>query len=56
LFIVLLFVKVDQPNLADLCRLRVRINLVTIVQGARPLGAIILVKFEVFKVLKLFGP
>ena len=48
LFIVLSFNEIKQLNLAGSCRIRTRINpvnFVRIVQGTRPLGAIILVKF-----------
>ena len=51
LFLILPFIEIKQPNLAKLCRLRTRINCVNfvkIVQGTRPLGAIILVKFHFF--------
>ena len=56
MIIVLSFIEVKQPNLAELCRLRERIkpvNFVGIVQGTLPLGlgAIILLKFEILKVL-----
>jgi len=54
LFIILSFIEIKQPNLAELCRLMTRIkiiNFVKIVQGTRPLGAIILVKFQFFSVL-----
>ena len=49
LFIILSFIELNQPNLAKLCRLRMRINpvnFVRIVQGTHPLGAIIQVKFQ----------
>ena len=52
LLIVLSLFGIKQPNLAELCRLRTRIklvNFVKIVQGTRPLGAIILVKFHFFQ-------
>ena len=51
LLIILSFIEIKQQNMAQLCRLRKRINcinFVKIVQGARPLGAIILVKFDFF--------
>jgi len=54
-----LFIKVKQPNLAMLCRLRTRINpvnFVGIVEGTRFLGAIILVIFQIFKVLEAVNP
>jgi len=46
-------------NLAELCRLKTRINSVNFVrisQVIRPLGAIILVKFQIFKVLGALIP
>jgi len=51
LLIILSFIEIKQPYLAKLCRLRTRIklvNLVKIVQGTRPLGAVILLKFHFF--------
>ena len=51
LFIILSFIEIKQPNLAELCRLMTRIkliNFIKIVQGTRPLVAIILVKFQFF--------
>ena len=55
LLIILSFIEIKQPNLANLCKLRMRINCVNfikkIVQGTRPLWAIILVKFQFFSVL-----
>ena len=59
LFIILSSIELNQPNLADLCRLRMHIkpvNFVRIAQGVRPLGAIILVKFEIFKVFWAANP
>ena len=51
-FIILSFIQINQQNLAKLCRSRVRINhvnFIRIAQGTRPLGVIILVKFQIFK-------
>jgi len=60
LFIILLFIEIKQPNLAKLCTLRTRINHVNfvkkVVQGTRPLGAIILVKFQFISVLGAVNP
>jgi len=59
LLIILSFIEIKQPNLAILCRLRTRIkliNFVKIVQGTRPLGAIILGKFDFFSVLGAVNP
>ena len=59
LFIILSFIEIQQPNLADLCSLMTRIkliNFVKIVQGKRHLGAIILVKFQFFPVLGAVNP
>ena len=59
LLIILSFVEIKQPYLAKLCRLRTRVKLVNfikIVQGTRPLGAIILVKFQFFSVLRAVNP
>jgi len=56
---MLSFIEIKQPNLAELCRLRTRrkhINFVKIVQGTRPLGVIILVKFDFFSVLGALNP
>ena len=53
-FIVLSFIEIKQPHLVVLCRLKTRINqlnFVRIEQGTRPLRAIILVNFRIFKVL-----
>ena len=47
------------PNLVQLCKLRTRINYVNFIkieQGTRPLGALILVKFEFFSVLGALNP
>jgi len=54
LIIILSFIELNQPNLAYFCRLRTRIkpvNFVRIARGVRRLGAIILVKFQIFTVL-----
>ena len=49
LLIILSFIEVKQPYLAKLCRTRIKlVNFAKIVQGTRPLGAIILLKFEFF--------
>ena len=51
LLIILSFIEIKQPYFAKLCRLGTHIklvNFVKIVQGTRPLGAIILVKFHFF--------
>jgi len=49
LFIILSFIELKQPNLAEVCIPRMRrnpVNFVRIVQVTRPLGATILVKFQ----------
>jgi len=59
LFIVLSLIEIKQPNLTDLFRLRTRlnsVNFVRILQGTRPLGVIILVKFEIVVVLGAVNP
>jgi len=59
LFIILSFIEINQPNLAELCTSIARINptnLVRIAYGIHPLGAIILVKFQIFKVLGAVNP
>ena len=60
LLIILSFIEIKkQPNLAKLCTLSTHINcvnLIKIVQGTRPLGAIILVKFQFFSVLGVVNP
>jgi len=51
--------EIKQPNVAELCRLGMHIkliNFVKIVQGTRPLEAIILVKFEFYSVLGAVNP
>jgi len=56
LLIIFSFIEIKQPNLTELCRLMTRIkliNFVKIVQGTRPLWAIILVKFDFFQ---FWGP
>ena len=53
LFIILSFMEIKLPYLAKLCRLRTCINAVNflkIVQWIRPLGVIILIKFQFFSV------
>jgi len=53
------FIKIKQPNLAELYRLRTRINAVNfvgIVQSTCPLGAINLVKSKFSKVLAAVDP
>jgi len=50
LFTVLSYIELKPPNSAELCRLRT-VNFVRILQGNRPLWAIILLKFQIFKVL-----
>ena len=59
LFIILSFIELNYPNLADLYRLRTSIkpvNFVRIAQGVRPLGAMILVKYQIFKVFWAVNP
>jgi len=51
MLIILSFIEIKQLNLAQLCRLRTRINAVNfvkVVQGTSHLGAIISVKFQFF--------
>ena len=59
LLIILSFIEIKQPYLAELRRLSARIklvNFVKIVQGTRPLRAIIFVKFDFFSVLGAVNP
>jgi len=57
----LLFIKLKQSNLTELCSLRACINLVNFVRiakgtGIRPLEKIVLVKFQILTVLGVLNP